>query len=216
MRTKLNFMIIFFLPGICVVTNELRKWIMIFLSGFFVLLSSFLFVSCATTGVHTYSQKTKGVDLKKYRSFAWAHPRGSEGDAKQADKLYGNLILQLSNDELLKKGFVLDPQSPDAVFIWDTRLEERVALSQAPQVSVGFGFGGPGYYGGFAAPVAGGQIVQKNFTEGMLFIEMFDTQSGQLLWKGWAQEQITYANDVESDIRTAVKHIFMRLPVQHK
>lgn len=49
----------------------------------------------------------------------------------------------------------------------------------------------------------------------MLFIEMFDTQSGQLLWKGWAQEQITYANDVESDIRRAVKHIFMRLPVQH-
>lgn len=117
MRTKTNFMSVFLLPGIRVVTNELRKRIEIFRAGFFVLLSSILFVSCATTGLQTYAQKSKGVDLKKYRSFAWPHPRGSEGDAKQADKLYGNLILQLSNDELLRKGFVLDTQSPDAVFI---------------------------------------------------------------------------------------------------
>lgn len=188
---------------------------MIFSSGLFVLLSSVLLFSCST-GLQTYATKTRGVDLKKYRTFAWAHPRGSEGEGKKADKIYGDLILHLSSDELLRKGFVLDTNSPDAVFIWDTRLEERVALSQTPQVSVGFGFGGPGYYGGFAAPVAGGQVVQKNFIEGMLFIEMYDTQTGQLLWKGWAQEQITYANDVESDIRTAVKHIFMRLPVRHK
>ncbi len=69
--------------------------------------------------------------------------------------------MQLSNEELQKKGFVLNTDQPDAVFIFDTRIEDRITYSQTPQVSVGFGFGGPGYYGGFAAPVAGGDIVQN-------------------------------------------------------
>jgi hypothetical protein len=181
-----------------------------------LLLGGILFVSCTSTGgLQSYSRKTPGVDLKKYKTFAWAKPQDADAEGRKDDKIYGPLILQLSNDELVKKGFILDTEDPDAVFIFDTRLEQRVAYSQTPQVSVGFGFGGPGYYGGFAAPVAGGQVVQENYVEGMLFIEMYDRRSGQLLWKGWAQEQIDYRNDVESDVRTAVKHIFMRLPVKH-
>jgi hypothetical protein len=45
---------------------------------------------------------------------------------------------------------------------------------------------------------------------------MYDTQTKKLLWRGMAQEEITYKNDIEADIRQAVKFIFMRLPVKHK
>jgi hypothetical protein len=174
------------------------------------------YVSCSSTGVTSHSVKSKGVDLKKYKTYAWVKPADAEEEVRKDDKLYGKLILQLCNEELSKKGFVLDTENPDAVFLFDTRVEDRVNYSQTPQVSVGFGFGGPGYYGGFAAPVAGGELVQHNYQQGMMFIEMYDTKTQKVLWKGWAEKKLTYESDVEADIRTAVKHIFMRLGVKHK
>lgn len=174
-----------------------------------------LAASCAE-GIRSYSMKPKGVDLKLYKSYAWVGPVNPEDSTKKDDKLYSGLILQAANEELSKKGFVLNTEQPDAVFLFDTRVENRISYSQTPQVSVGVGFGGPGYYGGFAAPVAGGELVQNNYQQGMIFIEMYDTQTRQLLWRGWAEEKITYKNDIPKDIRTAVKHIFIRLPVKHK
>ena len=175
-----------------------------------------LFSSCSSSGLTSHSVKTKGVDLKKYKTYAWAKPADAEEEVRKDDKLYGKLILELCNEELVKKGFVLNTENPDAVFMFDTRVEDRVAYSQTPQMSVGFGFGGPGYYGGFAAPVAGGDLIQHNYQQGMMFIEMYDTKTQKVLWKGWAEKKLTYESDVESDIRTAVKHIFMRLGVKHK
>ena len=172
--------------------------------------------ACVNNGISSSSTKTKGVDLKKYKTYAWVKPANAEDDVRKDDKLYGPLILQLCNEELAKKGFTLNTENPDAVFIFDTRVEDRIAYSQTPQISVGMGFGGPGYYGGFSAPVAGGELVQQQYQEGMMFIEMYDTKTQQLLWKGWASKKITYSSDVESDIRNATKHIFIRLPVKHK
>jgi hypothetical protein len=178
--------------------------------------TALLLSACSDTGIQSHGTKSKGVDLKKYKTYAWVKPANAEDDVRKDDKLYGNLILQLCNDELSKKGFVLNAENPDAVFIFDTHVEDRVSYSQTPQVNVGVGFGGPGYYGGFSAPVAGGEFVQHNYQQGMLFIEMYDTKTQKLLWKGWAEEKITYQNDIEADLRTAVKHIFIRLPIKHK
>jgi hypothetical protein len=175
-----------------------------------------LLTACSSAGVKTHSYQAKGVDLKKYKTYAWVKPANEEDEARKDDKLYGNLILQLCNDELSKKGFTLDTENPEAVFIFDTRVEDRVSYSQTPTVSMGVGFGGPGYYGGFSAPVAGGEFVQHNYQEGMLFIEMYDTKTQKLVWRGWAEAKITPKSDVEVDIRTAVKHIYIRLPVKHK
>jgi len=186
-----------------------------FLTGSLIGLTM-LVSSCSSNGISSHSVKTKGVDLKKYKSYAWIKPADAEEEVRKDDKLYGKLILQLCNEELSKKGFVLDTENPDAVFIFDTHVEDRVSYSTTPQVSVGFGFGGPGYYGGVSAPVAGGDLVQHNYQEGMMFIEMYDTKTQKLLWKGYATKKITYESDIEADIRTATKHIFMRLSVKHK
>lgn len=174
-----------------------------------------VFAACSS-GIQSYSYKTKGVDLKKYKTFAWAAPADAEGEKRKDDKQYSGLILELSNAELEKKGFVLDTENPQAVFIFNTRVEDRIAYTQGPSVNVGFGFGGPGYYGGFSAPVAGGQVLANPYQEGVLIIEMYDTKTQDLLWRGWAKEEVTLANDIEADIKQAVKYIFMRLPVKHK
>jgi hypothetical protein len=186
-----------------------------FVTGTFIGVA-LLITSCSSNGITSHSVKTKGADLKKYKSYAWMKPADAEEEVRKDDKLYGKLILQLCNEELSKKGFVLDTENPDAVFMFDTHVEDRVSYSTTPQVSVGFGFGGPGYYGGVSAPVAGGDLVQHDYQQGMMVIEMYDTKTQKLLWRGWAEEKITMNNDIEADIRTATKHIFMRLGVKHK
>ena len=153
--------------------------------------------------------------MKKYKSYAWAKPNEMD-ESRKDDKLYAAFILELCNTELTKKGFTLNTEQPDVIFLFDTRVEDRVSYTQTPQVGVGIGFGGPGYYGSMYAPVAGGDYVPHNYQQGMLFIEMYETNTQKLLWRGWAEDKITHKSDLERDIRMAVKHIFMRLPVNHK
>jgi hypothetical protein len=179
-------------------------------------LSIAMLISSCGGGITSHSYKAKDADLKKYKTVAWIKPSDPQEAARQDAKLYGELIVKLSIQELEKKGFVIDTNQPDAVFMFDSGVQDKVSYSQTPQVSVGVGFGGPYYYGGVYAPVAGGDIVQHQYQQGMLVIEMYDTKTQKLLWRGWAEEKITAQNDVEADVRTAVKHIFMRLPVKHK
>ncbi len=186
---------------------------LVFKNGFITLL--ILLAGCSG-GIQTSSMTTKGAELKKYKTYAWVKPGNPDDETRKDDKLYAGLILESANAELMKRGFKLDAENPDAVFLFDTRVEESMKYSQNPYVTVGVGFGGPGYYGGFSAPVSGGEFIAHETVQGMLFIEMYDTKSQKLLWRGWAEEEITQKNDVESDIKKAVKHIFIRLPVKHK
>jgi hypothetical protein len=175
-----------------------------------------LLLAGCSGGIQTNSETSKGAELKKYKTYAWVKPENPEDEKRKDDKIFSGLILERCNAELQKKGFKLDAENPDAVFLFDTRVEDHVNYTQNAYVSVGVGFGGPGYYGGFAAPVSGGQFVPHETQQGMLFIEMYDTKTQKLLWRGSAQKELKPKSDVESDIKSAIKHIFVRLPVKHK
>lgn len=182
---------------------------------FLIILVAFSLNSCGTI-MQTYSYKAKGVELDNYKTYAWVNLEHFVDENKEGEKRYAGYILELANAELLKKGFKLDVENPDAVFQFNTSIENKVKYNQSPTVSVGVGVGGPGYYVGGSMPVSGGQISQYNYEEGVLTIEMFDPKTGKMIWKGWAQEEVSFETDIESDLKMAVKHIFMKLPVKHK
>lgn len=171
--------------------------------------------SCGTI-MQTYSYKAKGVDLDNYKTYAWVNLEHFVDENKEGEKRYARYILDLANEQLLKKGFKLDVENPDAVFQFDTKIENKLKYTQSPTVSVGVGFGGPGYYVGGAVPVSGGQVSAYQYEEGVLSIEMLEPKTGKLIWRGWAQEEISFETDIESDLQMAVKNIFMKLPVKHK
>ena len=187
----------------------------LFLKTSIITLISWTLFSCNSM-MQTYSYKAKGVDLKEYKTYAWVNLEHFVEENKEGKKRYAAYILDLANAELEEKGFVLDVENPDAVFQFDTQIENRVKYNQSPTVSVGVGVGGPGYYMGGSMPVSGGQITQYNFEEGVLTIEMYEPKTGKLLWRGWAQEELTFETDIEADLKKAVSHIFMKLPVKHK
>lgn len=181
------------------------------------LLIMLLIVSCS--GIKTYSTQSKDADLKKYKTYAWVKPGDPDSEYRKDDKIYSGLILELANEELKQKGFVLDTLQPEAVFAFDTRVSEQVNynVGAPPTVGVDFGYTGYGYYGGYYTPVpVSGSIRREEFEEGMLYIDMFDAKTKVPLWGGWAKAKLTAKSDVEADVRSAVKQIFMRLNVKHK
>lgn len=184
-----------------------------------VLFLAFIFGSCG--GIQIDSTQTKGVDLKKYKTYAWGKPGNSDHDPNQEirkdnKKPYAGLIKRLANEALLKKGFVLDTLQPDAIFVFNSRVEERISYSQG-NVNTGYGYDGMGYYGGgYYTPVGVGRSSQHAYEEGMLYVDMLDTKTRTPLWGGWAKKKLTAKSDVEADVRSAVEKIFNQLKVQHK
>lgn len=172
-------------------------------------------VSCAGSS-HTFSDKDNKVDLQQYKTYAWIAPGDTVLNAKRKDKLFGGYIVRVSDEELKKKGMIVNTTHPDAVFMFETQIHERVEYSQTPTMSVGVGYGGPGYYVGGSVPVAGGEIKSTQVQDGMLSFKMFDTKTGNLVWTGGTRETITNSVDVEAVIQKAVKQIFYRLPIRHK
>lgn len=186
---------------------------MLKLNGTVVFLA-FMIISCS--GIKIDSTQSKGVDLKKYKTFAWAKPEDPNHESRKDDKVYSRLILELANAELLKKGFVLDTLQPEAIFIFDTRVEEQMSYSKGAPAYTGYGYDGFGYYGGYYSPATSSHVSQKEYEEGMLYIDMLDTKTRVPLWGGWAVAKLTAKSDTEKIVRTAVKSIFARLHVQHK
>src|SRR5262245_55840495 len=107
----------------------------------------FIFMVGCSGGIQTSSSTTKGAELNKYKTYAWLKTDNPEDESRKDDKLFSALILETANMELKKKGFRLDPENPEAVFVFDTKVEERIKHTQNPYVYTG-PYGGAGYYGG--------------------------------------------------------------------
>ncbi len=187
------------------------KKVLVFLLGFG---SALLVMSCAEGTRSTW--KAKGADFKKYKTYAWVAPGDTILTMKRDDKLFAGTIYLHANEELKKKGMTLVNRRPDAVFMFDTQVEDRTRYNQSATLSVGVGYGGPGYYVGGSMPVAGGKITAVPYQEGRLIIEMFDVDSKELVWRGWVQKTVDYSSNIDQVLRWAIRDIMYYLPVKNK
>jgi len=177
-------------------------------------------LSSCSLGIKSHSKKAEDVELGKYKTYAWVKPGDEKYHITYDKKEAIGYILELSDEALKEKGFIKNPEKPDAVFLVDTRLEDRVAYSNSasPYYTQGFGIGGPMYYGGYYGTgyYGGSQTVETEFQQGLLFVEMYDATTKKLIWRGWAESQITNKTNMDKVVTNAVKEIFKRLRVKHK
>lgn len=182
------------------------------------------FANCSGS-LKTSGKTENGVTLGNYKTYAWIAPHNPEDSSRKDDKRYAPFIRQLTEQALTKKGMKLDAQQPDAVFAFDTRVEERVKYSKAGMSNASYYYGGAGYYPGVyvgaayydnSAIIPAGEVLPEEYDQGMLVIQMFDAKTKKLLWRGYAEKTLTAKSNVEADIKKAVKDIFMDLPVKHK
>ncbi|HPM31895.1 MAG TPA: DUF4136 domain-containing protein, partial [Chryseolinea sp.] len=151
-----------------------------FLNTLFCLVIILLAIEGQAQSVKTdYNTKT---DFKKYKTYAWMAPGDTVLNGRRPDKLYAGSIMLFANEELKKKGLTMVSIEPEVVFVFHTRVDERTVYSQSPTLSVGVGVAGPGYYVGGYAPVAGGEITEKQVEDGILAFDMYDTKTRELVW----------------------------------
>ncbi|MBL7857593.1 MAG: DUF4136 domain-containing protein [Cyclobacteriaceae bacterium] len=175
-----------------------------------------LFSSVDGNAQAVFSDYNTSVDFSKYKTFAWLAPGDSVYNKRRVDKVFGGLIMYSANQQLQKKGMTVDTTEPDAIFIFNTKVEEKVKYSQSPTLSVGVGIAGPGYYVGGSAPVAGGEITESSYENGMLSFDMYDAKTGDLLWSGGTTKSFTQADDIEKIITTSTDKIFRKFPRKNK
>ena len=182
-------------------------------------------VSGCSGKLQTTTKLEDGVTLDNYSTYAWVAPHNPDGKTRVDDKRYAPLIRKLSDEALQNKGMKLDTLAPDALFSFDTKVEERVKYSKAPLTNPTYYYGGPGYYPGFyvgpayyenTAPIPGGEVLPEEYDQGMLAIQMFDTKSKKVLWRGWAENPLDANTNIEAVIKAAVRDVFNQLPVKHK
>ncbi len=183
---------------------------------------TFLLFSC-TGSINTFSEYSKSIDFQKYKTYAWIPSADNDINNQSIERMYGKMVTAVADEELKKKGMVLDTEKPDAVIRFSMGIKTQMQYSQSPTLSVGvgvgyggYGYGMPGYYAGAMVPVAGGNITESRADEATLVFEIFETSTGYILWTGGARKTIDNNADTEKNMRLAMHSIFERLPVKHK
>jgi hypothetical protein len=184
------------------------------LTSFFLTL---LLFSCSSS-LNSYSEYDKNTDFNKYKSYSWLAPDSSiTNKNRDAEKIYGKMIVAYSNEELKKKGMIINNQNPDAVFRYKFGVNSKIEYTQAPTVSVGVAYAQPGYYYAAASvPVAGGQITEKRADEVFLIIEMLDTKTGYVMWTSGIRKNVDNTGDSQKNMKLALQSIFSTLKIRHK
>lgn len=192
------------------------------LSRLTLLTITVMLFSC-TGSMKVFSDYNKTVDLEQYKTYAWLPPSESKNLAiDQLQGMYSKLILSASNQDLKQKGLVLDEKNPDVLFRFSLGKEPEVKYSQSPVISVGVGvgapgyYGGAGYYGGVAVPISGGEVTETTIDVACLYIQMFETKSGGLVWTGGVRRTIDNSADTEKNVKLALNAIYAKLPIRHR
>jgi hypothetical protein len=169
-------------------------------------------MSCSAYNIN-YERKP-GTDFSKYHSYAWLPPDSTSG--KYVNKKYVNdRIMFYTNRQLAQKGMHIDAQKPDALFNFYTYTVDKVEYQyNPPPAAVSFGFGGPGYYMGYAAPLAPATVTPVTYREGTLVIEMYDVATQSLVWKGVVTKALDRSVDIDAELNAAISRTMFTLPVK--
>ncbi len=160
------------------------------------------------------SDYNTNTDFTKYKTYAWLAPGDSVLNRPAGEKLFGGYVEKAANQELQSRGMKLVKEQPDAVIIFFTSVEEFTQYSQSATLSVGVGVGGPGYYVGGSAPVAGGKITATTKEDGSLGYSMYDTKTRKLVWTAKAEKQFKLSDDIPKMIQDYTAKIFKKLPLK--
>ena len=182
--------------------------------------AALLILFSCTGSLNTYDEYSKSIDFGKYKSYAWIPSDDTNLNNQSIERMFGKMVTTFADEELKKKGMVLDTKNPDAVFRFRMGIENMMEYSQSPTLSVGvgvgYGYGMPGYYAGASIPVAGGTVSEERIAEAFLIIEMFEASTGYILWTGGARKTTQADGDNAKNVKLALHSVFSRLPVKHK
>jgi hypothetical protein len=173
---------------------------------------------CASTFEASYDHDP-GNDFSKYQSFAWIskNPMKVGKGVNVANPLLEPRIMSALENALVAKGYkyVIQPTDADFVLSFTIGSREEISVSSYPSMSAGYGRAYPGHWGwGGAYYGVGTETRVREYTEGMLAVDIFDVKERRPVWHGVATKRISESDreEIEATVKAAVDAILAGFP----
>ncbi|MBX3705309.1 MAG: DUF4136 domain-containing protein [Pseudomonadales bacterium] len=154
------------------------------MSRSWILLAAILVAGCES--IQTRTDHDPAVDLSSYRTFAWVTDDPRQATPLGVTPLAGERIQRAILATLTSKGYALtDRESADFLVGFTVGARDQIRV-QTTNVPVGVGIAGP-YWGRAYYQ----DIDVRNYTEGRLAIDLYDSKLKRPIWHGYATKSLT-------------------------
>lgn len=171
-----------------------------------------LLTGCAT--IKTGSHRDESATFSQYQTFAWIADNPlifGAGERPSISPLSQKKIVDAIRYELSDKGFtyLTNPRQADFIVSYTVGTREKIDARSYPDTYRGtwsWHMYGRYYYTT--------EVVHRTYTEGTLGIDVFDGNTKQPVWPGWATKTISTSDreDPSPSIQKAVAGIIARFP----
>ena len=173
------------------------------------------------------AEKTKGVDYKKYKTYAFLPTKDTAYTQMVNKKNLENNLAHAVMTQLSDHGMVLDTTHPDCLFTYTLVMNKSYDLGQKPPEVYNQQAYAPVYPGqanvyyyipGNVTPTYNGGLQVTTFRDGSLVIDMIDRQDNKIVWRTSAQgkQSEDEAKGVKANINEIVPKMFKKFPVNQK
>ena len=160
-----------------------------------------LLPSLGCSSISVFTDHDSGVDFSKYKTFAYFKPGIDKVEISDLDKrrILKAIDLQMAQKSMMKS------DAPDLLVSINTTAKEKVYVN-----NMNFGYWGWGWNPWMMGPSI--QNVSSQ-TEGILFIDLIDNTSKQLIWQGRGHGPLTeMTNKRDERIQKLVTEILTAYP----
>jgi hypothetical protein len=169
-----------------------------------------LVTSCATQ-LRVGSDYDRSASFRNYHTFALMQ-REHRGLENPLNPLVVARVADAIRADLEEKGYVqaIDPQGADVTVDFTIGARERTDITTYPEPYAGWGRGRRGWGGQYW----GDGVDVRQYQEGTLSVDVFDTRSHRPVWHGWAKKELS-DDDIEHSsepVQRAVAAVLARFP----
>jgi hypothetical protein len=174
----------------------------------FVGLAVVVLAACAARPPHEFDRQ---ADFTQLRTFQWLEPTyGDEGVAISHpvldSPLLGRRVRQATSAALEARGYREVESDPDFFVTYHTAQSQQ-ERRHGSYMQLGYGQFRPRF--GSAVVV---DMWPRTFNEGTLIIDIVDAGSGDLVWRGWRDTELTRRSFDEARVNDAVNYILSAFP----
>ena len=187
----------------------------------FAAVAAIAFLGGCATGFEATHDHDPAQDFAAYKTFAWVseHPMKVGAVTRIPNPLLESEIMVTVESVLGAKGYKLVPDVDSADFALSFTIGSRdeIKVNSYPTMSAGYGgYGYPSHWGAWGSAYYGhaSETSVRQYTEGMLAIDVFDVSQRRPVWHGVASKNISESDRKNSGatVQAAVDAILAGFP----
>jgi len=187
-----------------------------------LLIYAITLTSGCATGFKATHDHDSSHDFSGYKTFAWisANPMKVGPSVQSPNPLLEPRIMRAVEGALDAKGFsqVAEPRSADFAVSFTVGSREKIKVHESyPTMSVGYATAYPGHWGwGASYHCCARNTEVRQYTTGILAIDVFDVQEKRPVWHGAASKTINQSDreNIDATVKAAVDAILAGFPPQ--